>query len=108
MRPPSDPAGFGLNIAFANIPDTYSVLGVAAPISVDELIDRGHATGKGRPIDQQTVTLTLPTKVFAPDAVPLINDHVFCADPSSGTGKTVGTASSTSPLYPMRSPVRIF
>jgi hypothetical protein len=37
VRPPSDPAGFGLNIAFTNIPDTYSVLGLAVPISVDEL-----------------------------------------------------------------------
>jgi hypothetical protein len=153
VRPPSDPAGFGLNIAFTNIPDTYSVLGLPVPISVDDLNttlsgvrlpascpatpasvtvtadsysapateqaasaplhvtdcstlpfapafhvsatrDAGDdgddgvqivtdVTQPSRPAQStsRTVTLTLPTKVFAPNAGALLNDRVFCVDP---------------------------
>jgi hypothetical protein len=37
VRPPSDPAGFGLNIAFANLPNTYTELGQAVPIQVTQI-----------------------------------------------------------------------
>lgn len=37
IRPASDPAGFGLDILFSNIPDTYTVLGAATSISVTEI-----------------------------------------------------------------------
>jgi hypothetical protein len=37
VRPGSDPAGVGLNIAFSNVPDTYTVLGTPTSISVNEI-----------------------------------------------------------------------
>ncbi len=37
VRPSSDTAGFGLDIAFSNVPDTYTVLGTPTSISVDEI-----------------------------------------------------------------------
>jgi hypothetical protein len=37
VRPGSDPAGVGLNIAFSNVPDTYTVLGTATSISLNEI-----------------------------------------------------------------------
>jgi hypothetical protein len=37
VRPASDPAGFGLDILFTNIPDTYPVLGISTSISVTEI-----------------------------------------------------------------------
>jgi hypothetical protein len=37
VRPVSDPAGVGLNIAFSNVPDTYTVLGTPTSISVNEI-----------------------------------------------------------------------
>jgi uncharacterized membrane protein YgcG len=37
FRPPDDPAGYGLNIAFTGIPDTYPVLGISTSISVTEI-----------------------------------------------------------------------
>ena len=37
VRPSTDPAGFGLNIAFANLPDTYTELGLTVPIQVTQI-----------------------------------------------------------------------
>ena len=37
VRPSGDTDGIGLDVAFHNIPNTYSVLGLAVPISVTEL-----------------------------------------------------------------------
>jgi hypothetical protein len=37
VRPSSDPAGVGLNIAFSNVPDTYTVLGMPTSISINEI-----------------------------------------------------------------------
>jgi hypothetical protein len=37
VRPGSDPAGVGLNIAFSNVPDTYTVLGTPTSISLNEI-----------------------------------------------------------------------
>ncbi|MGA2011468.1 MAG: hypothetical protein ABSH51_13205 [Solirubrobacteraceae bacterium] len=37
VRPSSDPAGVGLNIAFTSIPNTFTLLGITAKISVSEI-----------------------------------------------------------------------
>ena len=37
LRPTTDPDGVGLNIAFTDLPDTYTLLGVTAKIAVHAL-----------------------------------------------------------------------
>jgi hypothetical protein len=46
------------------------------------------------------VALTLPSSVLTPSAHAVLTGGILCADPASGTCKTVGSATSTSPLYP--------
>jgi hypothetical protein len=46
------------------------------------------------------VALTLPGAVLSPNALAVLNGGILCANPSSGTCKAIGTASSNSPLYP--------
>jgi hypothetical protein len=55
-----------------------------------------------RPIQStsRTVKLTLPPSVLVANGFAIASDGILCANPASGTCKTVGTASSTSPLYP--------
>jgi uncharacterized membrane protein YgcG len=48
----------------------------------------------------RTVALTLPASVLTPSAHAVLTGGILCADPASGTCKTVGSATSTSPLYP--------
>jgi len=48
----------------------------------------------------RTVRLTLPPAVLAPNVAAVLSGGILCADPGSGTCKTIGTASATSPLYP--------
>lgn len=47
-----------------------------------------------------TVVLTLPNTVLAPNVQAVLNGGILCANPASGTCKAIGSASSTSPLYP--------
>jgi hypothetical protein len=47
-----------------------------------------------------TSVLRLPADVLAPNAVAVLTGGILCADPSSGTCPPVGTATTTSPLYP--------
>jgi hypothetical protein len=168
VRPSSAPAGVGLNIAFTNIPDTYPVLGVTTPISVDAInstFQNLHypsscpatpasfnvtADSYGAPTAQttasapllvtgcsklayaptfsvtaakdqtdsgvqlvtdvkqkpgeatsRTVALALPTAVLGPNVAGVVNGAILCTDPTFATCKTIGTASSTSPLYPI-------
>jgi hypothetical protein len=169
VRPPTDPAGFGLNIAFANLPDTYTELGLTVPIQVtkidttlsgvrlpsscpatpanvtvttDSYSDPTprtasaplHVTGcSGLPFTpafhvtatkdagddgtqvvtditqpaspaqatSQAVALTLPPRVLAPNISAVLTGGILCANPASGTCKTIGTATAASPLYPV-------
>jgi hypothetical protein len=48
----------------------------------------------------RTVALTLPPSVVSPNVAAVLSGGILCSDPSSGTCKTIGTATSTSPLYP--------
>jgi hypothetical protein len=48
----------------------------------------------------RTVKLALPRLVLVPNAVVALTHHILCSDPTLATCKSVGTASSTSPLYP--------
>ena len=48
-----------------------------------------------------TVKLTLPTTVLVPNLGPVLAGGVLCTNPSSGTCKTIGSATATSPLYPI-------
>jgi hypothetical protein len=48
----------------------------------------------------QTVALTLPGAVLPPNVAAVLNGGILCANPASGTCKTIGTARSVSPLYP--------
>jgi hypothetical protein len=167
VRPVTDPAGFGLNIAFANLPDTYTELGVTVPIQVTQINttltgvrmptscapanvtvtadsysdstpqttsaplqvtgcsglpftpafhvsaikDAGDdgtqvvtdITQPASPAQAagQSVALTLPPTVLAPNVAAVLNGGILCANPASGTCKTIGTATATSPLYPV-------
>jgi hypothetical protein len=169
VRPPSDPSGFGVTIAFTNIPDTYSAGGLSVPISVEELNTtlNGvrmpascpatpanlavtsdsysdstskttaaplHVTGcsalpftpslsatavKDAADDGVQITtdvtqpaspaqatpnkvaLSLDPKVLIANVPAILSDNLLCANPASGTCKSVGTATSTSPLYPV-------
>jgi hypothetical protein len=48
----------------------------------------------------KTVGLTLPPAVLEPNLQAVLHGGVLCSNPASGTCKAIGTASSTSPLYP--------
>ena len=48
----------------------------------------------------RNVTLTLPPSVLAPNAAAVLSNGLLCTDPTFATCKTIGSASSTSPLYP--------
>jgi uncharacterized membrane protein YgcG len=67
--------------------------GVQVTTDVKQPASPPQATGR-------TVVLTLPTTVFAPNVLAVLNGGILCANPASGTCKSIGTASSTSPLYP--------
>jgi hypothetical protein len=161
IRPSSDPAGLGVNIAFTNLPNTFSGLSIslqelkstfnglrlptscpASPVSIavaaDSYADPAqrttsaplHVTGCSQlafspqfhvtavkdahdngvqlstdltqPPGQataRTVTLTLPNRVVASN-FGLVSHGILCANPSSSTCKTIGSATATSPLYP--------
>jgi hypothetical protein len=49
----------------------------------------------------QSVALTLPTSVLTANAEAVLSGGILCASPGSPSCKTIGTASSTSPLYPV-------
>jgi hypothetical protein len=57
-------------------------------------------TQKANEATSRSVALAFPPAVLAPNAAAVINGGILCADPSFATCKTVGSASSTSPLYP--------
>jgi hypothetical protein len=169
VRPATDPAGFGLNISFANIPDTYAegpltvsiqvqsmsttlssvrmpascpatpanvtvttdsysdptphtasaplqVTGCAAlpftpAFHVTATKDAGDSgtqvisdiTQPASPAQAtpQSVSLALPGAVLSPNANAVLSGGLLCANPASGTCKTIGTATATSPLYPV-------
>jgi hypothetical protein len=162
IRPSSDPAGLGVNIAFTNLPNTFSGLSIslqelkstfnglrlptscpATPVSIavaaDSYADPAqrttsaplHVTGCSQlaftpqfhvsavkdardngvqlstdltqapgQAAARTVTLTLPNRVVASNFA-LVSHGFLCANPSSGTCKTIGSASALSPLYPV-------
>jgi hypothetical protein len=169
VRPATDPAGFGLNISFANIPDTYSegpltlsiqvqsmsttLSGVRMPascpatpanvtVTTDSYSDATphtasaplrvtgcstlpftpafHVTATKDAGDSgtqvisditqpaspaqatpQSVSLALPASVLTPNADAVLSGGLLCANPASGTCKTIGTATAASPLYPV-------
>lgn len=169
VRPVTDPNGFGLNIKFADIPDTYAdgpittsiqvqkmtstLSGVRMPtscpatpanvtVTTDSYSDPTphsasaplHVTGcSGLPFTPafhvtatkdagddgtevvtdvtqpaspaqaapQSVALTLPKAVLPPNIPAVLNGGILCANPPSATCKTIGSATATSPLYPM-------
>jgi hypothetical protein len=49
----------------------------------------------------QSVSLALPAAVLSPNAHSVLSGGILCANPASGTCKTIGTATATSPLYPV-------
>jgi hypothetical protein len=170
VRSTTDAAGFGLNIRFSGIPDSFALLGpVGAQIAVDELSstltgvrlptscpatpanvtvtadsyqapttartasaplhvtgcsslpftpafhitaakDAGDAgvqvvtdiTQPAKPAQStsRTVALTLPSSVLSPNVQAVLNGGIMCTDPSFATCRSVGSATSTSPLYP--------
>ncbi|MGH2867909.1 MAG: hypothetical protein ACRDNK_10130 [Solirubrobacteraceae bacterium] len=57
-------------------------------------------TQKANEATSRSVALAFPAAVLAPNAAAVINGGILCTDPSFATCKTVGSASSTSPLYP--------
>jgi hypothetical protein len=169
VRPATDPAGFGLNIRFANIPNTFTegpltvsiqvqsmsttLSGVRMPascpatpanvkVTTDSYSDPTPHTASaplqvtgcsGLPFTpafhvtatkdagddgaqvvtditqpaspaqatSQTVVLALPQRVLVPNAVGVLNGGILCGDPASGTCKPIGSATTTSPLYPL-------
>jgi hypothetical protein len=165
VRSVTDPAGFGLNIAFANIPNTYQSMPIqvqsmsstlsgvrmpascpAAPANVTVTTDSYsdstphtasaplqvtgcsalpftpvfHVTATKDAADSgtqvisditqpaspaqatpQSVSLALPADVLSPNAHSVLSGGILCANPASGTCKTIGTATATSPLYPV-------
>jgi hypothetical protein len=169
VRPATDPAGFGLNIAFANLPDTYTELGLTVPIQVTKInttlggvrmpstcpatpanvtvttdsysdptphtasaplevtgcsalpftpafhvtatkdagdfgtnvitdITQPASPAQGTPL---SVALTLPQAVLPPNIPAVLSGGILCANPASGTCKSIGSATATSPLYPV-------
>jgi hypothetical protein len=165
VRPVTDPAGFGLNIAFADIPNTYqgmpiqvqsmtsTLSGMRMPascpatpanvtVTTDSYSDPAphtasaplqvtgcsalpftpafHVTATKDAGDSgtqvisditqpaspaqatpQSVSLALPAAVLTPNAHAVLSGGVLCANPASGTCKTIGTATAASPLYPV-------
>jgi hypothetical protein len=61
-------------------------------LSTDLTQPPGQATAR-------KVKLTLPNRVVSSN-FGLVSHGILCANPSSGTCKTIGTATATSPLYP--------
>lgn len=54
--------------------------------------------------DQATssqVVLSLPPNVIGPNVAAVVGGGILCSDPTFASCKTIGTASSTSPLYPI-------
>lgn len=162
LRPASDPAGIGLNIAFTNVPDTFDGIQISlqeinstfaglrfpsscpatpAPLTVSadsyqsSAVQTGSAplrvtgcssapfapkfnlTATRNPSDNgvalsTTVTqaanqltagklaLVLPAATIAPDAFSVLRYNLICANPASGTCRSIGTATAVSPLYP--------
>lgn len=61
---------------------------------------RGGARGGARDCGARPGGLGGDHAVLAPNAAAVISNGLLCADPSFATCKAIGTASSTSPLYP--------
>jgi hypothetical protein len=165
VRPVTDPAGFGLNLTFADVPNTYDSMpiqvqsmsstlsGVRMPtscpatpanvtVTTDSYSDPTphtasaplqvtgcsalpftpafHVTATKDAADSgtqvvsditqpaspaqatpQSVALALPGAVLSPNADAVLSGGLLCANPASGTCKTIGTATATSPLYPV-------
>ena len=57
-------------------------------------------TQKANEATSRNVSLTLPPSVLAPNAVAVVAHGLLCADPSFASCQAIGTASTTSPLYP--------
>ena len=57
-------------------------------------------TQKANEATSRSVALQFPAAVLAPNAAAVINGGILCTDPTFASCKTVGSASSTSPLYP--------
>jgi hypothetical protein len=159
IRPATDPAGVGLNIAFTNIPDTFEGLPLqlheingtfdglrfpsscpATPVNMtvtaDSYADATPATARApltvtgcasapyspafavaltkdtaddgvsvttdvtqtaNQATSRSVSLAFPTNALVPN-VNVIG--ALCANPASGTCKSVGSAAAVTPLYP--------
>ena len=50
----------------------------------------------------RTVALTLPAAVVGPNVTAVLNGGILCSNPTLAGCKTIGSASSTSPLYPRK------
>jgi hypothetical protein len=48
----------------------------------------------------RSVALAFPPSVLQPNTAAVVGGNILCANPSSGTCKTIGSASASSPLYP--------
>jgi hypothetical protein len=48
----------------------------------------------------RSVELAFPSSVLQPNTAAVVGGNILCANPSSGTCKTIGSASASSPLYP--------
>lgn len=84
IRPPSDPAGVGLNIAFANIPDTFQ----GFPLAVHEI----NSTFNG---------LRFPdTCPATPAAVSVTADSYGSATPATGSAPLSVTGCGSEPFDP--------
>ena len=57
-------------------------------------------TQKPNEATSRSVALQFPAAVLAPNAAAVVNGGLLCTDPTFASCKTVGSASSTSPLYP--------
>jgi hypothetical protein len=55
----------------------------------------------------RTVRLTMPG-TLAPNAAPGLNPHILCSDPTFATCTPIGSAVSTSPLYPIPLSGKVF
>jgi hypothetical protein len=70
-------------------------LGVAVTTDLRQPASSGQATSS-------KVVLTLPPTVLTPNVVALLTGGILCTDPTFASCKTIGTASSASPFYPLR------
>jgi hypothetical protein len=68
-------------------------LGVRVTAKVDQPATPNQATSS-------KVVLTLPPTVLTPNLVAVVAGGILCTDPTFASCKTIGAASSTSPLYP--------